>query len=67
MGRTGNLPCPSTVFHSVVPTKPEYTILTVFVKSYGFPPAMSRLSLLVLILLGDIFVLPMTAGCNLAE
>ena len=54
MGRTKHVPCPSAVLHSVVPTKPYYTIVPVFVKGRFLLPEMFRLGMLMLILLGGI-------------
>ena len=58
MGRTRQVACPSTVFHSVVPTKPVYTIVPVVVKASNLLPALSQLHMAVLILSGSIFLLP---------
>jgi hypothetical protein len=58
MGRSRQIACPSTVFHVVVPTKPVYTIVPVFVKGSSILLAIPRLRLLVLILPGCIFALP---------
>jgi hypothetical protein len=58
MGRTKHVPCPSTVLHSVVPTKPFYTIVPVFVKGRFLLSGMFRLDMLMLILLGGICLLP---------
>ena len=58
MGRTKQFPCPSAVLLSVVPTKPCYTIVPVFVKGHYLLLDMSRLSMLVLVVLGGIFSLP---------
>jgi hypothetical protein len=55
MGRTKHIPCPSAVLLVVVPTKPCYTIVPVFVKGRCLLLDMSRLGLLVLVVLGDIF------------
>jgi hypothetical protein len=54
MGRTKHVPCPSAVLHSVVPTKPFYTIVPVFVKGRFLLSGMFRLDMLMLILLGGI-------------
>jgi len=58
MGRNKQIACPSAVFHSVVPTKPEYTIVPVFVKGSGRLLALPRLRMAVLVLPGSIFLLP---------
>ena len=55
MGRTKQFPCPSAVFLSVVPTKPCYTIVPVFVKGRYLLLAMSRLGMCVPVLLSGIF------------
>jgi hypothetical protein len=55
MGRTKHVPCPSAVLLTVVPTKPCYTIVPVFVKGRCLLLDMSRLGLLVLVVLGGIF------------
>jgi len=59
MGRTKQFPCPSAVLHSVVPTKPFYTIVPVFVKVAVSCRRCSRLGMLVLAVLGGI--------CSLSE
>ena len=58
MGRTKQFPCPSAVLHSVVSTKPYYTIVPVFVKGRCLLLDMSRLNMLVLVVLGGICSLP---------
>jgi hypothetical protein len=58
MGRSGQIACPSTVFHVVAPTKPVYTIVLVFVKVSSLLLAILWLRLLVLVLPDCIFALP---------
>ena len=58
MGRTKQFPCPSAVLLSVVPTKPCYTIVPVFVKGHHLLLDMSSLGMLMLVVLGGIFSLP---------
>src|SRR6266699_6402776 len=58
MGRTKHVPCPSAVLLAVVPTKPCYTIVPVFVKGRCLLLDMSRLGMLVLVVLGGICSLP---------
>ena len=67
MGRTRQIACPSTAFHSVVPTTPVYTIVPVVVKVSNLLPALAQLRMTVLVLSGSIFLLPMASDRDRAS